>query len=348
MWRSIQSRADTLPPVLRVRTLMTTGVVLAAAVATAGCGSSDDSSSGSPPQPRPTASAADFPAAKGMTLQDLQASASEGPVLAPAVSLMHSGATPNRFGFALFDTARKQLTGAQVAVYTARRDGSGLRGPFVARDESLAVKPAFESRTTSADPDAAKAIYVADLPFAKGGKPVVTALARLDGRLVRTNAFSVQVDARGAQPPGPGDKAIRVHTPTLASVGGDASKIDTRTPPATELLKTDFADVLGKKPVVLTFATPLLCQSRVCGPVVDVVEQVRSETKADVAFIHQEIYQDNKVNEGVTPQVAAWRLQSEPWTFVIDRNGVVRTRFEGAMSAGELQRAVAEVAGQSS
>jgi len=50
----------------------------------------------------------------------------------------------------------------------------------------------------------------------------------------------------------------------------------------------------------------------------------------------------------VTPQVAAWRLQSEPWTFVIDRNGVVRTRFEGAMSAGELQRAVAEVAGQSS
>ncbi len=334
---------------LRVPTLMTTGAVLSATgLLAAGCGSADDTGSKPPPQPRATATAADFPAAKGMTLQDLQASASEGPVLAPAVSLMHSGATPNRFGFALFDTARKQLTGAQVAVYTARRDGSGLRGPFVARDESLAVKTQFQSRTTQADPDAAKAIYVSDLPFAKGGKPVVTALVRLDGRMLRTNAFSVQVDQKGTEPPGPGDKAIPVHTPTLASVGRDASKIDTRTPPATDLLKTDFADVVAKKPVVLTFATPLLCQSRVCGPVVDVVEQVRSETKADVAFIHQEIYKDNKVNEGVTPQVAAWHLQSEPWTFVIDRDGVVRTRFEGAMSPGELHRAVARVAGQSS
>ena len=48
----------------------------------------------------------------------------------------------------------------------------------------------------------------------------------------------------------------------------------------------------------------------------------------------------------MTPQVAAWRLQSEPWTFVIDRNGEIRTRFEGAFSAGELQRAVAQVSGR--
>jgi hypothetical protein len=96
---------------------MSGGAVLtAAALAAAGCGSSDESSSKPPPQPRPTASAADFPAAKGMTLQDLQASASEGPILAPAVSVLHSGAPANRFGFALFDRAQKQLTGAQVAV----------------------------------------------------------------------------------------------------------------------------------------------------------------------------------------------------------------------------------------
>ena len=31
-----------------------------------------------------------------------------------------------------------------------------------------------------------------------------------------------------------------------------------------------FADVVGRKPVALLFATPQLCQSRVCGPVVDV------------------------------------------------------------------------------
>jgi hypothetical protein len=46
----------------------------------------------------------------------------------------------------------------------------------------------------------------------------------------------------------------------------------------------------------------------------------------------------------VRPQVAAWKLASEPWTFVIDRSGKVSARFEGAFSIGELQRAVAKVA----
>jgi glutathione peroxidase-family protein len=63
-----------------------------------------------------------------------------------------------------------------------------------------------------------------------------------------------------------------------------------------------------------------------------------------VAFIHQEIYKDNQVNKGSTSQVAAWRLPSEPWTFVIDRTGRISQRFEGAVSPGELERAVAKVA----
>jgi hypothetical protein len=46
-------------------------------------------------------------------------------------------------------------------------------------------------------------------------------------------------------------------------------------PAAKDLLREDLADVLGKRPVVITFATPLLCQSRVCGPTVDIVEQAR-------------------------------------------------------------------------
>ena len=41
----------------------------------------------------------------------------------------------------------------------------------------------------------------------------------------------------------------------------------------------------------------------------------------DVAFIHQEIYNDNQVNKGLRPQLIAWRLRTEPWTFVIDRSG---------------------------
>ena len=310
----------------------------------AGCGGSDKPDR-PPPQPEPTGQPADFPSASGKTLNDLASMADgQGPVLAPSVSLLHKGV--NRYGFALFDTARKQITGAEVALYTARADGSGVRGPYVARSESLAVKPQFQSQTVASDPNAAKSVYVADVPFKRNGKQAVVAIAKLDGRLLVTNGFSVNVTPAHSTsgPPSDGDKAISVHTQTLTDVGGNAAALDTRRPFAKDLLQTDLADVLGKKPVVVTFATPLLCASRVCGPVVDIVEQVKATAPKGVAFIHQEIYKDNQVNKGVRSQVAAWRLASEPWTFVIDRKGRISTRLEGAFSVGELQRAVAKVA----
>jgi hypothetical protein len=317
--------------------------LLAAGTLVAGCGGSDKPDR-PPPQPEPTGQPADFPAATGKTINDLASMADgKGPILAPSVSLLHKGV--NRYGFALFDSARKQITGAEVALYTVRADGSGVRGPYVARSESLAVKPQFQSETVAKDPSAAKSVYVADVPFKRTGKQAVVAIAKLDGRLLVTNGYGLNVSAGGAaEPPGDGDKAISVHTQTLTDVGGDAAQLDTRRPFAKDLLDTDLADVLGKKPVVITFATPLLCASRVCGPVVDIVEQVKATAPKGVAFIHQEIYKDNQVNKGVRSQVAAWRLASEPWTFVIDRSGKISTRFEGAYSVGELQRAVAKVA----
>jgi hypothetical protein len=153
----------------------------------------------------------------------------------------------------------------------------------------------------------------------------------------------VQVGGKKVVPPAGGQKAPVIHTLTPADVAGDVAKIDTRVPPAPSLLKDDFADVVGKKPVVLTFATPQLCQSRVCGPVVDVVDEVQARVGDKVSFIHQEVYQDNQINKGLRSQLVAYRLQTEPWTFVIDRNGVISTRFEGAFSPGELERAVAKV-----
>jgi hypothetical protein len=317
--------------------------LLAAGTLLAGCGGSKKPDR-PPPQPEPTGQPADFPSTTGKTVNDLASMVDgKGPVLAPSVSVLRKGV--NRYGFALFDTARKQITGAEVALYTAGQDGSDVRGPYVARSESLAVKPQFQSQTVAQDAGAAKSVYVADVPFKRNGKQAVVAIAKLDGRLLVTNGFPVNVTPSGSGgPPDPGARAIKVHTETLTDVGGDAAQLDTRRPFAKDLLETDLADVLGKQPVVVTFATPLLCASRVCGPVVDIVEQVKAGAPKGVAFVHQEIYKDNTVDKGVRSQVAAWRLASEPWTFVIDRKGRISTRFEGAFSIGELQRAVAKVA----
>ena len=229
-----------------------------------------------------------------------------------------------------------------MALYVASADGSSVKGPYPVRDESLAVSPAYRSQTTAKDPDAAHSVYVATLKL-KPGKHRVLALADLDGRVVASSQISVEAGGITG-PPDVGDKAIRVHTPTVADVAGDIAKIDTRVPPAPALHEVDFADVLGKKPVVLVFATPQLCQSRVCGPVVDIEAEVQQKYGDKVAFIHEEIYKDNDPNKGFTDPVGKWHLATEPWAFVIDKSGIIRTRFEGAFSAGELERAVAKVA----
>jgi hypothetical protein len=311
----------------------------------AGCGSSGGGSdnAAAPAQPQPAARPEDFPTSTGRTLPDLVGNMPSGPVLAPSVSLLEKGG--NRIGFALFDTAGKQLSGAGVALYIGKTDGSGAHGPYVARSESLQVSPQFQSKQTSTDPNAARGVYVADVPFKRNGKYAMLAIAKLDGRLVATSPIGVKVGGTPNPPPGVGQKAPVVHTLTPADVAGDVAKIDTRIPAAPSLLKDDFADVVGKKPVVLTFATPQLCQSKVCGPVVDVVDEVQSKFGDKASFIHQEVYQDNDVSKGLRPQLVSYRLQTEPWTFVVDRNGVISTRFEGAFSPGELERAVAKVTG---
>jgi hypothetical protein len=312
-----------------------------AAALLAGCGGGSDdggSSSGSRPAPTP----AEFPSAKGKTLEQvLSASNGEGPVVSPAARVLRLG--ENRFSFGVFTLGREQITDAEVAIYAA--PGPDLKGPaigpFPARIEDLSTEPAFRAETTSSDPDAAQVVYVAEIPLKKPGAWSFGALTRegdtYTGSLLPTPSEVGQFD-----PPDAGDPAPRVHTPTADEVA-DISEIDTRVPPS-ELHDEDLADVLGRKPVVLLFATPQLCQSRVCGPVVDVAEQVKREFGDRVAFIHQEVYVDNELNKGVRPQMRAYRLPSEPWLYVIDRDGTVSTVIEGAFSVRELEEAVRRIA----
>jgi hypothetical protein len=168
---------------------------------------------------------------------------------------------------------------------------------------------------------------------------VVSAVSKLGNNLVATSPAQVMVTGR-SKVPSVGERAISVHTPTRASVGGDLKRIDTRIPPDT-MHDVDLADALARhKPVLLLFATPALCQSRICGPVTDVAEQVKSEFAREMDFIHMEIYKDNEVSKGWRSQPLAWGLRTEPWAFAIDRRGRVAARLEGAFSAGELRAAV--------
>jgi hypothetical protein len=320
-------------------TRLLSGLALLAVLGLASCGGGGSNSTSTSAAQNPAApTPAQFPKADPATFRRLAKSIpAGGPVLALSVADLQPGT--NRLGFGLFDRSRKQINGASAAVYVQAQSGGKVYGPYPARDESLGVKSAYLSTTVAKDPDAAKSVYVAYAKFPKPGKYNVLGVVRLDNRLVPTG---VGVQVRAKDPvPGVGDKPPLINTPTVQSSGGDVSKIDTRTP-HDDMHDVNFRDVIGKKPVVLVFATPLLCQSRVCGPVVDIAEEVKHTMPgADkVAFIHMEIYNQNDANKGFRPQVNAFHLPTEPWAFVFGKDGRVAARLEGAYSAAELEKAV--------
>jgi len=302
----------------------------------AGCGSSSGESS------RPAPSAAEFPAAKGKTIADLLRTSGAKPakvVIAPAAQAFDVG--DNRYPFGVFTLGNEQVENADVALYFAKEEDKGpVIGPLPAQETSLEVKPAY--RAAGEDPDQAKNVYVVPkVDFDSNGPWVAIAILKGKQGLETTRVSAAPVVGHN-QIPKVGEKAPLIHTPTAADVGGDLSKIDTRIP-HDQMHEVDYADVYGKEPIVLVFATPALCQSRVCGPVVDVAQQVADEYKGKADFIHMEVYNDNEIAKGIRPQLEAFNLETEPWTFLIDRNGVIRDRIEGAYGVPELEAAMKSI-----
>jgi hypothetical protein len=186
----------------------------------------------------------------------------------------------------------------------------------------------------------ARSIYVARFRISKPGK--YTFVAEPAGAEIQA-VGNLQV-ARHPAAPAVGSRAIASRTPTLASTHGDVAQLTTAHPPDRSLLRYSIRDSLAAHvPFVVVFATPKFCTSRTCGPVVDVVEAVQRRF-AGVRFIHVEIYQGNNPAQGQNRWVREWHLPSEPWVFVVGRDGLIKARFEASVSVAELSAAVRTVA----
>ena len=56
-----------------------------------------------------------------------------------------------------------------------------------------------------------------------------------------------------------------------------------------------------------------------------------------VKFIHVEIYEGNNPALGENRWVKEWKLPSEPWVFLVGRDGKIKAKFEGPVSERELR-----------
>lgn len=321
-------------------------LITAAALAAGGCGGSSDGAPKPPPgvsqtdfsrrlAEASTSTKADFPAVSGRTLQQIADTALAGNQVGFATSVLTPGT--GRLAFGVIDKDRAFVYG-KTAVYIARTPEARAKGPYPAPADSLVTKPAFRSQNAATETSPIAQIYAASVPFPKAGSYSVLVVTKQGSQLLGAPA---QVDVKaGSAIPDVGRRPPAVDTDTVASAAGDMAAIDTRRPFARELHLTNFKSVLGRKPVALLFATPQLCQSQVCGPVVDIALQMRQKYGDRMAFIHQEVYRDNQVNKGLRPSLRAFHLQTEPWLFTIDSSGRIAARLEGSFGLKEFEQAI--------
>jgi hypothetical protein len=282
-------------------------VVLMAALGTSGCGDEESSDERGPAGSSSRARASDFPRPSSRSLRELTRNMPQGPELVPSVSLLEPGR--NRFAFVLFDRGDRQIGGLDVALYLSQGLDETVHGPFPARYERIAAEGG-EGGQTESGAATTHSLYVTSVRLGDVSSYTAVAVSRLGGRWVASTPTQLNV-TRDSSVPAVGERAIRTHNLAAA--------LDTG------------------QPILLLFAAPAQCHSRICGPVTDIARQVSSELGGRVEFVHVEIYRNGDPSEGVRSEVRAWHLPTDPFAFAIDSRGRVAARLEGAFSPRELR-----------
>ncbi len=146
----------------------------------------------------------------------------------------------------------------------------------------------------------------------------------------------------------PGDEAPRTENLTRFDVE-DIRTIDSGTVP-NDMHDLTIKDALDAgRPLVVVFSTPAFCQTQFCGPVTQEVESLHDDYGDRVDFVHIEVWTNFAASE-LNAAVDEWLLQehggfTEPWVFVVDREGVIYDRWENAVARSVLEPAVQAVAG---
>lgn len=218
---------------------------------------------------------------------------------------------------------------------------------FVAPARDAGIAPVIQHRHVDgtlhphANVDATVGVYVARVQFEQPGKWAVQAsFTTADGR---TGGVSTPFDV-AAQPvtPAIGQPAPRTRNLTAHDVT-DLSQIDSAFQPDPALHEDTVADAIAAgKPALVAFLTPGYCSSRFCGPEYELVQKLLPTYGTKAAFIDIEVYKDPG-KQVYADAVKEWRLQSEPYIFIIDKTGIITAKFEGPTTLIELEEALRQV-----
>ena len=198
-----------------------------------------------------------------------------------------------------------------------------------------------------------RGVFVANINFDEAGEatrayPGLWELeispATGDGTLVEA-ATAVRVAASPATP-AIGAPAPRSITP-VAGAGDDLSHITSAVDPDPELYRLSVHEALDEdKPLVLLFSTPAFCVSATCGPQLEILGRLKERYGDRANFIHVEVFENPHLIEGdrfsarQVPAVGEWGLPTEPWTFIVGRDGLVKAKYEQFTPEAVLEAAL--------
>ena len=186
-----------------------------------------------------------------------------------------------------------------------------------------------------------KGVYVARLKFGAAGRWIGEITAQRPAR--QPTVLRIQLNVNAASTiPAPGMPAPLSRNLTIKDVK-DVRDIDSGTPP-NDMHELSIAEAIAQhRPTLVVFATPAFCQSATCGPQVHAVQQLEPAYRDRLAFIHVEVFENFRPDPSkmrLSRTMVEWRLESEPWVFLIDSGGIIRAAFEGPTATDELREAI--------
>lgn len=256
----------------------------------------------------------------------------------------------NRFAFGLLK-GNKLFNDAAVTLKLYAIDGSeaslvtDLKVPYYKasslKQESSVHRHSDGTEHVHGEESDIDGLYVTHLSFSRAGDWGIELLVGQSKDSADTVGFAVTVLKAPATP------AIGSLAPRSRNlIAGDVKtlrQIDASPRPDPRLHQIRIADAIAQgKPQLIVFATPQFCTSRMCAPVVDIVRSLLPAYGHRIAFIHQEIWEDF-ASKKPFPTVEEWHLNTEPWIFIVDGQGIIRAKFEGFVTAVELENALREV-----
>jgi hypothetical protein len=300
-------------------------LLVALAVLGAACGS-DAPPTTSGPANSPSGS----PAATGSIGELTQGAPQLSLLIAQSVVLTGKG----DITFGLVTGGGDLVTGGTAQLYAAPDQTSPALGPFPGTFHQYT---AFQEFPSDSPISPLTGFYVAEVELPNAGNWVFAGVP--DGGPQQGVGTAILPATEGPIPAQVGTKALSVETP-VGTTDAELRAISTRDPPdPMHYLSLDKALANGK-PTVVNFGTPLLCESRMCGPVVDEVIKVYTDIGKDQAnFVQVEIYPERDVNKPAPPFLA-YGFNTEPITLVIDRDGVIQARWEGPVTYQQIEAAL--------